>query len=272
MGITELEGTTAIVTGGASGIGLATSRLLAEQGCRVVVADVNDAAGMAAADEIGGEFQHLDVADPDAWTAVVDAIGGVDIAYLNAGVTTLPAGSGLSDAAANHFSLLEVEHYRRAMGINIDGVVFGARAVLPGMIERGGGVIVATSSLAGLIGFPPDPIYSVAKHAVIGLVRSLGPQLAPLGVSVHAVCPGITDTPIVAEVAKDHLRSAGFPIIPPEQIAAGVLTAIRSPETGAAWVCQAGREAIQFQFRQVPGPRTADGSAPVPPPDMAGNR
>ena len=141
------------------------------------------------------------------------------------------------------------------------------------MAERGGGVIVATSSLAGLIGFPPDPIYALTKHAVIGLVRSLGPQLAPLGISVHAVCPGITDTAIVADEAKDQLRSAGFPIIPPEHIAAGVLTAIRSSETGAAWVCQAGRDAVQFQFRQVPGPRNADGTAPAPPPeDMAGNR
>ena len=128
---------------------------------------------------------------------------GVDIAYLNAGVTTLPPGTGLTDAAANHISRLSDRDYRRIMAINVDGVVFGARAVVPSMVERGGGVIVATSSLAGLIGFPPDPIYAVTKHAVIGLVRSLGPQLAPVGISVHAVCPGITDTAIVADTAKD---------------------------------------------------------------------
>ena len=119
---------------------------------------------------------------------------------------------------------------------------------------------------------PADPVYAATKHAVIGLVRSLGPQLASAGVSVHAICPGITDTAIVAESAKDELRAAGFPLIPPEQIAAGVLHAIRSPETGAAWVCQAGREPVHFQFHQVPGPRLADGSAPTPPEDMAGHR
>ena len=192
--------------------------------------------------------------------------------YLNAGVTTLPPGTGLTEAASNHISRLTDRDYRRIMAINVDGVVFGARAVVPSMTERGGGVIVATSSLAGLIGFPPDPIYAVTKHAVIGLVRSLGPQLAPVGISVHAVCPGITDTAIVADTAKDQLRAAGFPIIPPEHIAAGVLTAIRSSETGAAWVCQAGRDAVSFEFRHVPGPRHADGSRVVPPPaDMAGS-
>lgn len=272
MGITQLEGTTAIVTGGGSGIGRATSRLLAERGCRVVVADVDDAGGRAVAQEIGGEFCRLDVSDPVAWAAAIDGAGGVDIAFLNAGITTLPPGTGLADPAGNHLTRLTDVDYRRIMAVNVDGVVFGARAVAPGMVERGGGVIVATSSLAGLIGFPPDPIYAVTKHAVIGLVRSLGPQLAPAGISVHAICPGITDTAIVADEAKDQLRAARFPIIPPEHIAAGVLTAIRSSETGAAWVCQAGRDAVQFQFRQVPGPRNADGSAPVPPEAMAGNR
>lgn len=272
MGITELEGTTAIVTGGASGIGRATSRLLAEHGCWVVVADLDDAAGHAVANEIGGQFCPLDVSDPAAWARAIEATGDVDIAFLNAGVTTLPPGTGLADRLGNHLTRLTDTNYRRIMAINVDGVVFGARAVAPAMTERGGGVIVATSSLAGLIGLPPDPIYAVTKHAVIGLVRSLGPQLAPAGISVHAICPGITDTAIVADEAKDELRSAGFPIIPPEHIAAGVLTAIRSSETGAAWVCQAGRDAVQFQFRQVPGPRNPDGSAPVPPESMAGSR
>jgi NAD(P)-dependent dehydrogenase (short-subunit alcohol dehydrogenase family) len=272
MGITQLEGTTAIVTGAASGIGRATSRLLAEEGCRVIVADIDADGGAAVADEIGGEFRALDTSDPAAWDEVMEAVGGVDIAYLNAGVTTLPPGTGLSDPEGNHITQLLEQHYRRAVGVNIDGVVFGARAVVPGMIARGGGVIVATSSLAGLIGFPPDPIYAATKHAVIGLVRSLGPQLAPAGVSVHAVCPGITDTNIVADSAKDQLRAAGFPLIPPEQIAAAVLQAIRSDETGAAWVCQAGREPVRFEFRNVPGPRLADGTAPQPPETMAGNR
>ena len=272
MGITQLDGTTALITGGASGIGRATCRLLATYGCRVIVADRDEAGANAVAKEIGGEPQRLDVADPVAWANVVAAVGGVDIAYLNAGVSTVSDGGGLSDAGANHITRLLDDDYRRAIGVNIDGVVYGARAVVPGMIERGGGVVVATSSLAGLIGFPPDPVYAATKHAVIGLVRSLGPQLASAGVSVHAICPGITDTAIVAESAKDELRAAGFPLIPPEQIAAGVLHAIRSPETGAAWVCQAGREPVHFQFHQVPGPRLADGSAPTPPEDMAGHR
>jgi len=271
MGIDQLDGTTAIVTGGASGIGRATSLALAQHGSRVIVADVDDAGGAAVADEVGGEFRRLDVADPDAWARVLQDVGGVDIAFLNAGVTTLPHRSEtrLSDSDVRN---LRDGDYRRIMAINVDGVVFGARAVAGPMAARGGGVIVATASLAGLIGFPPDPIYAVTKHAVIGLVRSLGAQLAPDGISIHAICPGITDTAIVAETTKDQLREAGFPIMPPEQIADAVVHAVRSPDTGVAWVCQAGREPIAYEFRQVPGPRMDDGSAPAPPASVAGNR
>ena len=271
MGIDQLDGTTAIVTGGASGIGRATCRALALNGSRVIVTDVDDVGGAAVAEEVGGDFHHLDVADPAAWAQALEAVGSVDIAFLNAGVTTLPPGSGLGTADTHLTSLREAD-YRRIMAINVDGVVFGARAVAGPMAARGRGVIVATASLAGLIGFPPDPMYAVTKHAVIGLVRSIGAQLAPDGVSVHAICPGITDTAILADEAKLGLREVGFPIMPPEQIAEAVLHAIRSADTGVAWVCQAGRGPIAFEFRQVPGPRMDDGSAPAPPPEVAGNR
>ncbi len=271
MGIEQLDGTIAIVTGGASGIGRATCRALAHNGVRVIVADVDDAGGTAVADEAGGEFRHLDVADPAAWAQVVDDVGGVDIAFLNAGVSTIPLGAETRLPASDVRNLRDAD-YRRIMAINIDGVVFGARAVAGPMASRGRGVIVATASLAGLIGFPPDPIYAVTKHAVIGLVRSLGAQLAPDGISVHAICPGITDTAIVAETTKDQLREVGFPIMPPEQIADAVLHAVRSPDTGVAWVCQAGRGPVAYEFRHVPGPRMDDGSAPAPPAAVAGNR
>src|SRR5256885_17054938 len=89
------------------------------------------------------------------------------------------------------------EQSRRIMGPNVDGVVFGARALVPSMAARGGGAIVATASLAGLIAFSPDPIYTLTKHAVVGLVRALAPQLEPPGIPPNAVCPGLTDTPLV---------------------------------------------------------------------------
>ena len=239
----QLEGKVAVVSGGASGIGLAAVRLFEKEGARVVVADLVE--GEA------GTFVRADVSRPEDWAAVVaaaDELGGVDVAYLNAGVTT-----GEPDITA-----LTDEQYRRIMGANVDGVVFGTRAVVPPMAAKGGGAIVATASLAGLISFPPDPIYTLTKHAVVGLVRSLGPQLGTKGITINAVCPGIVDTPLVGEPAKTALTAAGFPIIPPEQIAAAVLACAVGSDTGQAWVCQAGRDPVPYEFRDVPGPRTGE--------------
>jgi NAD(P)-dependent dehydrogenase (short-subunit alcohol dehydrogenase family) len=237
----QLEGRVAVVTGGASGIGLAAVRLFEAEGAKVVVADLAEG-------EAGTRFVPADVSRPEDWgpvLAAADELGGVDIAYLNAGVTTgEPDITALTDA-----------QYRRIMGANVDGVVFGARAVVPAMAAKGGGAIVATASLAGLISFPPDPIYTLTKHAVVGLVRSLAQQLGPKGITINAVCPGIVDTPLVGEQAKTALDAAGFPIIPPEAIAAAVLGCVLGDGSGQAWVCQAGRDPVPYEFRDVPGPR-----------------
>ena len=254
--------TVAVVTGGASGIGRATSERLAEEGMRVVVVDLDPVAGPRVADAVDGRFVEMDVSDAGAWSSLVADVvateGSLDVAYLNAGVTT-----GVRDIRE-----LTDEQYRRIMGVNVDGVVFGARACAAQMAETGGGSLVATASIAGLIGFPPDAVYTATKHAVVGLVRGLAPTLEPLGVTFNAICPGIVDTPLVGEQAKAGLEAAGFPLIPPRQIAEAVLGAIRSGETGQCWVCQPGREPERFEFGQVPGPRTA-GAEGLRPPDFA---
>jgi NAD(P)-dependent dehydrogenase (short-subunit alcohol dehydrogenase family) len=261
----DLHGKVALVTGGASGIGRATSERLAEEGARVVVADRDATLGPRVADAIGGRFVDVDVSDAGAWTSLVADVvgteGGLDVVYLNAGVTT-----GESDIRK-----LTDEQYRRIAGLNIDQIVFGARACAAQMAETGGGAIVATASIAGLIGFSPDPVYTMTKHAVVGLVRGLAPALEPLGVSINAICPGIVDTPLVGEQAKQGLEAAGFPLMPASQIADAVITAIRSGETGVCWVCQPGRDAERFQFGQVPGPRR-EGAAGIVPPDFARGR
>lgn len=228
-----------MVTGGSSGIGLATVRRFEEEGARVVVVDLTEG-------EAGDRFVRADVSRPEDWAAVVAAaaeLGGLDVAYLNAGVM----------AGEHDITALTDAQYRRIMGANVDGVVFGARALVPAMSR--GGAVVATASLAGLISFPPDPIYTLTKHAVVGLVRSLAQQLEPKGITINAVCPGIVDTPMLGSEAKTSLSAAGFPIIPPEQIAAAVLACATGKGTGEAWVCQAGREPVPYEFRDVPGPR-----------------
>lgn len=243
----NLEGKVALVTGAASGIGRATAQRLAAEGATVVLADVDAALGQEAADAVGGRFVAADVADPAAWTSLVADVGqregGLDLVHLNAGVTT-----GQSDLAA-----LTDAQYRRIMGVNLDGVVFGVRAVLPVFTQRGGGAIVVTASMAGLLGFPPDPIYTLTKHAVVGLVRALAPALEGSGVTINAVCPGVVDTPLLGPEAKAMLDAVGFALIPPSQIAEAVVTAVDSGLSGEAWVCQSGREAERFAFGVVPG-------------------
>ena len=248
----------ALVTGAGSGIGRATARRFAGEGARVCAVDFDDEHGRAVAEEVGGLFVHADVGRADetdaAFRRCADELGGVDIAFLNAGITT-----GVTDIAE-----LTDEAYRRIMRVNVDGVVFGLRAAARAMRARGG-AIVATASLAGLMEFPPDPIYTLSKHAVVGLVRSVAPTLAPLGITVNAVCPGMTDTNIMGPEAKEAFRAAAFPLMAPDQIADAVLGAILDGSTGRAWVCQPGREAVDFEFRRVPGPRTADAQGRVPP-------
>lgn len=240
----QFDGKVVIVTGGASGIGLATVQRFKGEGAAVVVADLAEGPE-------GDVFVHTDVSKPEDWPAVVAAaekLGGLDAAYLNAGVTTgEPDITKLTDA-----------QYRRIMGANVDGVVFGIRAVVPAMEARGGGAIVATSSLAGLISFAPDPIYTLTKHAVVGVVRSLARQLEAKNITINAVCPGIVDTPLVGTEAVTALSEAGFPIIAPERIADAVFALATGPDTGHAVVCQAGREPVPYEFRDVPGPRSGE--------------
>src|ERR671910_890086 len=170
----------------------------------------------------------------------------VDIAFLNAGI------------AIGHpkIETLPDDLYRLIMRVNVDGVVYGARAAIRAMERRGGGSIVATSSLAGLIPFPPDPVYDLTKHAVVGFIRSIAPSLQPKGITANTVNPGMTDTKIMGEDARRMLREANFPIMPPSQIADAVFRIVTGGRTGECWFCQPGREPEPYRFHDVPGPRT----------------
>lgn len=238
----------ALVTGGASGIGAATCEMLAADGVRVVVADVDEARGREVAQRVGGLFVRCDVADLESDRAAVafavEQCGGLDLVHLNAGVST---GCGLEDD-------FDLALYRRAVGVNLDGVVLGTHAALPALRSRGGGAIVATASMAGLIGMPMDPVYTATKHAVVGLARALGPALAGEGIRFNAVCPAFAETPIVDPI-REQLAAAGFSLIPAEAVARTVMTIFRGDMAGECWYVQAGREPEAFRFRGVPGPR-----------------
>lgn len=252
----------ALITGGASGFGKEVARQLVRRGDSVVLCDVNDADGQAAADELGATYLHCDVSDYDEVIAVTEAAekvhGGLDLVFLNAGIST---GCGIGDD-------FDLEKYRRANGINLDGVVYGAHAAIPALRRRGGGSIVATASMAGLTGTPFDPVYGANKHAVVGLVRALGPALAPDGIKVNAFCPGFAETKIIHDI-KSTLRASGVPIIPVEVAGEAVLQAFDSNETGQAWLLQAGRDVMVYKFRGIPGPLD-DAGAPARPADPTG--
>jgi NAD(P)-dependent dehydrogenase (short-subunit alcohol dehydrogenase family) len=237
----------ALVTGGASGLGRATCIALAEAGAEVVIADLEVQAGSELAERLGGHFIETDVSDLDSDLRAVafatERCGGLDLAFLNAGVTS---GCGLGEE-------FDLELYRRAMGVNLDGVAFGIHAVLPALRARGGGAIVATSSLAGLTGVPLEPIYTANKHAVVGLVRSLGPALIQEGIRLNAVCPGFAETSMIVPI-REALIDSGLAIIPAETVAATVLHLFTGEMAGECWFIQPGREPAPFNFRGVPGP------------------
>jgi NAD(P)-dependent dehydrogenase (short-subunit alcohol dehydrogenase family) len=209
----------ALITGGRGGLGRAFAEALGET------------------DVIRLDLPEFDVGDAAAWHALA---GAFDAAFLNAGVIT-----GEGDVSA-----LTDEQYRRALRANVDGVVFGVRECAARLMP-GGGSIVVTASLAGLTGTPMDPIYSLTKHAVVGFVRSVAPQLAQRGIRINALCPGFTDTPIVVDEIRGNLPA---PLMAPSFVAQAALEALHDAETGRAWVVQPNR-IEKFQFRGVPGPR-----------------
>jgi len=156
---------------------------------------------------------------------------------------------------------LSDDAYRLIIGANLDGVVFGVRRLA--RIMEPESAIVVTASLAGLMPASEDPIYTLTKHAVIGFVRSVAPQLADRGIRINAVAPGFVETPLI-DTAR--FTDAGFPLLQPEAVARAVLAAARSGEAGQVWVVQPGREPLQFRFPNVPGPRDAAGASVGAPP------
>ncbi len=244
----EVRDRVALVTGGASGIGRAVATALAERGALVAIVDLDQEGGADLAAQLDAEFICADVSDLHQCLRAVEVVserfGGLDLAHLNAGVST---GCGLGED-------FDLEAYRRAMGVNLDGVVFGVHAALPALRVRGGGAIVATASLAGLTGMPFDPIYGANKHGVVGLVRAMGPALVGEGIRINAVCPGFAESKII-EPIRDALLAEGLPIIPAQRVAQTVIELFEGEMSGECWYVQAGRSSEPFRFRGIPGPR-----------------
>ncbi|MGV1036921.1 MAG: SDR family NAD(P)-dependent oxidoreductase [Candidatus Nanopelagicales bacterium] len=248
----NFNGQVALITGGAQGFGAAIARRLAALGAKVVIADINEELGSAVAEEVGGIFIVCDVTDytdnQRAVACAVDNFGGLDMVLLNAGVVSaLRMGDDFDEV-----------RYRKVMGINLDGVVFGFNAALPALRQRGGGDVIATASMAGLTPVPFDPVYSANKAAVVGLTRSLGEAHAHENVRVNAVCPAFADTAIVDDI-REGLAQAGVPLLTVDEVVDVFMQILDSGQNAQCWFVQPGRASEPFEFRRAPGPRTDQG-------------
>ena len=193
----NFHGKTALVTGGASGIGEACVLTFARGGANVVIADLNEELGakvVAAAKQAGGDarFVHADVGDPVSVQQMVDAalqsFGRLDIAVNNAGI-------GGEQNPTGEYS---VEGWQKVININLNGVFYSMRYEIPAMLQRGGGAIVNMASILGTVGFANSPAYVAAKHGILGLTKSAALEYTRQGVRINSVGPGFIKTPLLA--------------------------------------------------------------------------
>lgn len=224
----RLEGRTAVVTGGCSGIGLATVRRFAAEGAHVVIGDLDDEGGEEIADEIDGTYVHCNVTSVDEVdelfsTAAKAAGGGVDIAFNNAGISP-PDDDSILDTG--------IDAWRRVQDVNLTSVYLCCKAALPYMREQQRGSIINTASFVAVMGAATSQIsYTASKGGVLAMSRELGVQFAREGIRVNALCPGPVNTPLLRELfAKDperaqrrlvHIPAGRF--AEPEEIANAVL-------------------------------------------------
>jgi NAD(P)-dependent dehydrogenase (short-subunit alcohol dehydrogenase family) len=202
----RLDGEVAVVTGGCSGIGLATVRRFAAEGAQVVIGDLDDARGKEVVDDLasGTLFVHCDVTDKEEVDALFrtakDTYGSVDVAFNNAGISPPEDDSILNT---------DLDAWRRVQEVNLTSVYLCCKAVLPYMLEQQRGSIINTASFVAVMGAATSQIsYSASKGGVLSMSRELGVQFARQGVRINALCPGPVNTPLLQELfAKDEERA-----------------------------------------------------------------
>jgi NAD(P)-dependent dehydrogenase (short-subunit alcohol dehydrogenase family) len=201
----RLEGKTAVITGGCSGIGLATAKRFVEEGAKVVIGDVDAANGDRIAGELGGTFVQVDVTNAEQVDALFakakEVYGSVDIAFNNAGISPPDDDSILTTG---------IDAWRRVQDVNLTSVYLCCKAALPYMLEQKKGSIINTASFVAVMGAATSQIsYTASKGGVLSMSRELGVQFAREGVRVNALCPGPVNTPLLQELfAKDPERAA----------------------------------------------------------------
>jgi 3alpha(or 20beta)-hydroxysteroid dehydrogenase len=234
----RMDGRVAIVTGGVRGIGAATGRALVREGCRVVIGDLLADEGQALADELGeaATYVALDVTSADDWARIVsfavDTHGHLDTLVNNAGVS-----------GRRRIQRYPVEDFRRVLDINLTGPFLGMQACSDAMIAAGGGAIVNVSSIQGLRGTPHAHGYVASKFGLRGITKSVALELAPHGIRVSSVHPGLIRTPMVEHLADDVIPVPLGRPGQPEDVASLILFLVSgeaSYATGAEYVLDGG--------------------------------
>jgi 2-hydroxycyclohexanecarboxyl-CoA dehydrogenase len=221
----RLEGQTALVTGGASGIGAATVRRLVAEGARVAACDIDLEGARKLASEVGAEAFAMDVTDGGS---VTDAVAGVTEAL---GVPTVLVNNAGTDEFG-FFQNTDEALWQRVLDVNLVGVLRVSHALLPAMIERGGGRIVNVASEAGRVGSNGSAAYSAAKGGVIGFTKAIAREAGRYGVLCNAVAPGPIDTPLLRS-APEQLGELGSKVVD-VMVGATVLRRMGQPEEVAA--------------------------------------
>jgi NAD(P)-dependent dehydrogenase (short-subunit alcohol dehydrogenase family) len=216
----EIRGKVAVVTGGASGIGAALARRFAQEGAAgVVVADLDEAGAQGVAAEIGGIAIRTDVSDEAQVQALIAQAtrryGRVDILCSNAG---LAVGGGLQASNAD---------WQRLWEVNLMAHVYGARAVVPQMLDRGEGYLLQTASAAGLLSHPESAVYAVTKHAAVALAEWLSIQYGDKGIRVSCLCPQGVRTPMLMGKQGERKSFLQDNMVSPEQVAQDCVAAMR---------------------------------------------
>lgn len=198
----RLQGKRALVTGGGSGFGAGIARKFAAERATVWVADINQEAGKAIAEEIGGSFVEVDVAHDESVKAMGEAVGNVDILINNAGITHLP--KPMEDVTEDEFD--------RVLAVNAKSVFLTARHFVPRMKEQGSGAILNVASTAGLSPRPNLNWYNASKGWMITATKTMAVELAPHGIRVNALCPVAGETPLLASFMGEDTpeRRAAF--------------------------------------------------------------
>jgi NAD(P)-dependent dehydrogenase (short-subunit alcohol dehydrogenase family) len=201
----RLDGKVAVITGGCSGIGLATARRFLEEGANVVLGDLDDARGQELAEELRLTYVHADVTSKDEvdslFRTAKDTYGSVDIAFNNAGISP-PEDDSILDT--------ELDAWRRVQEVNLTSVYLCCKAALRYMLEQRSGSIINTASFVAVMGAATSQIsYTASKGAVLAMSREMGVEFARQGVRVNALCPGPVNTPLLQELfAKDPEKAA----------------------------------------------------------------